>query len=251
MARDTPFDQLRQYRAFEAIVDEIRRRIENHQLANGQRLPSERELAAQFGVSRPTLREAFRVLESMGLIESRMGSGRYVLSPSLDNGAADASLGERALLPFVEYLQGIEPYLAMLAARRATTEDLARIARTLETADHSTQLAAATDTDFHLAITEAAHNIVAREVLHSERSALYWADLWVSVLPGSSALIAAEHRAVFASIAAKDEVGAQAAMAAHLAGAMSRIKAAARFQRDKDDHGETHLVGPTAAADIP
>jgi len=75
---------------------------------------------------------------------------------------------------------------------------------------------------------------VAREVLHSERSALYWADLWVSVLPGSSALIAAEHRAVFAAIASKDEAGAQAAMAAHLAGAMTRIKQAARLQHGNE-----------------
>lgn len=234
----TSFEQLRQYRAFESIVDEVRRRIIDGQLLDGQRLPPERNLATQFGVSRATLREAFRVLESMGLVESRMGSGRYVVSPSDDDPTA-ASLGERALVPFVEFLQGIEPYLAMLAARRATSDDLVHIAQTLETADRPTRLAAATDTNFHLSITQAAHNVVAREVLYSERSALYWADLWVSILPDSSATIAAEHRAVFAAIASRDEEGARRAMAVHLEGAMSRIRAASRLQPGR-------LVAPPA-----
>ncbi len=242
----TNFEQLRQYRAFESIVDEVRRRIIDGQLIDGQRLPPERELAVQFGVSRATLREAFRVLESMGLIESRMGSGRYVVSPVEDEPSA-LSLGERALVPFVEFLQGIEPYLAMLAARRANPEDLAAIARTLETVDHSTRVAAATDTDFHLSITRAAHNVVAREVLHSERSGLYWADLWVSILPDSSTTIAAEHRAVFAAIAARDEEGAKRAMEAHLEGAMSRIREAARLQPGRVSDSET-IGSPRSSA---
>lgn len=225
----TEFQALRQYRAFESIVDEVRRRIDAGQLKPAQRLPAERDLAVQFGVSRATLREAFRVLESLGLIESRMGSGRYVAAPP-ENQTPGTSLGEAALVPFVEFLQGIEPYLASLAARRATDEDVERIASTLHTTDRAPRLTARTDTDFHLAVTRAARNVVARDVLHSERAALYWADLWVSVLPGSAPAIAAEHRAVFAAIAAHDEDGARNAMAIHLQLAMGRIREAAPLQ---------------------
>lgn len=232
----TDFQALRQYRAFESIVDEVRRRIDTGQLKSGQRLPPERDLAGQFGVSRATLREAFRVLESMALIESRMGSGRYVAPPP-EAEALGGSLGEAALVPFVEFLQGIEPYLAGLAARRATDEDLARIASTLHTEDRTPRVTARTDTNFHLAVTRAAHNVVARDVLHSERAALYWADLWVSVLPDSGPAIAAEHRAVFAAIAAHDEEGARHAMLTHLELAMRRIREAAPLQAHASGSG--------------
>jgi GntR family transcriptional repressor for pyruvate dehydrogenase complex len=228
---DQAFDQLRHYRAFEAIVEEIQGRIVSHRLVSGQRLPPERDLAAQFGVSRPTLREAFRVLESMGLIESRIGSGRYVAARTSDDAEPDASIGERALVPFVEFLLGIEPYLASLAAARADAGDLDSIRRTLETSAKSARHAAATDTNFHLAVTKAAHNVVAREVLHSERGALYWADLWVSVLPSSAERIADEHRTVYEAIVDHDPERARAAMTAHLSGAMERIRqASARRQ---------------------
>ena len=223
---DQAFDQLRHYRAFEAIVEEIQGRIASRRLVSGQRLPPERDLAAQFGVSRPTLREAFRVLERMGLIESRIGSGRYVAAPTLADDASGQLIGERALVPFVEFLLGIEPYLASLAAARADAGDLESIRRTLETGARSTRQAAATDTNFHLAVTKAAHNVVAREVLYSERGGLYWADLWVSVLPSSSERIADEHRSVYEAIVAHDPERARAAMTAHLAGAMERIRQA-------------------------
>lgn len=225
---DTLFEQLRHYRAFETIVDEVQRRIADRRLTLGQRLPPERELATQFGVSRATLREAFRVLESMGLIESRIGSGRYVVSLASGGSQTDGTLGERALVPFVEFLLGIEPYLAGLAAARATDADLMRISRTLETNEQTRRVAAATDTGFHLAVTEAAHNVVARDVLHSERSVLYWADLWVSVLPFSTAAIAAEHRAVYEAISARDTDRARAAMTMHLSSALERVREAAR-----------------------
>jgi GntR family transcriptional regulator, transcriptional repressor for pyruvate dehydrogenase complex len=232
----TDFEALRQYRAFEAIVDEVHRRIDAGQLTSGQRLPPERELAAQFGVSRATLREAFRVLESMSLIESRMGSGRYVATrPKAE--ATRASLGETALVPFVEFLQGIEPYLAGLAAQRATEDDLARIAATLQTSDRTPLKTARSDTNFHLAVTRAARNVVARDVLHSERAALYWADLWVSVLPDAAPAIASEHRAIFAAIAAHDDEGARRAMAAHLDFALQRIRDAARLQVNQQSAG--------------
>lgn len=237
----TDFQALRQYRAFESIVDEVRRRIESGQLTSGQRLPPERDLALQFGVSRATLREAFRVLESMSLIESRMGSGRYV-APEPEAEAFGTSLGEAALIPFVEFLQGIEPYLAGLAARRATDEDLARIGSTLHTPDRSPRVTARADTNFHLAVTRAARNVVARDVLHSERAALYWADLWVSVLPGSAPAIAAEHHAVFAAIAAHDEEAARQAMATHLELAMQRIREAAPLQAHQSDRRDGHLL---------
>jgi len=228
---ETEFDQLRPYRAFETIVEAIRERIADRRLANGQRLPAERELAAQFGVSRPTLREAFRVLESMGLVESRMGSGRYIVSPAGGDPAESAAyMGERGLLPFIEFLLGIEPYLAMLAARRATDSDLRRIETTLRSERPDRRDEAAADTSFHLAVTEAAHNRVARDVLQSERVALYWADLWVSVIPASHAAILAEHEAVYRAIGAHDEAAAGDEMRRHLEAALDRVRRASRLQ---------------------
>ena len=67
-------------RSYEQVVQQIRGRIRSGMLVPGQRLPTERELADSFGVSRGVIREALKVLGSMGLVESRQGSGTYVCS---------------------------------------------------------------------------------------------------------------------------------------------------------------------------
>jgi GntR family transcriptional repressor for pyruvate dehydrogenase complex len=69
-------------RAADQIITEMRARIASGALPLGSKLPSERELAASFGVSPPTAREAFRGLSSMGLVEIRHGSGAYVAAKS-------------------------------------------------------------------------------------------------------------------------------------------------------------------------
>src|SRR5205809_4638284 len=120
-------------RASSAIADQIRAAIVGGRLSEGERLPPERELAEQFGVSRVTVRDALRALEAMGLLEVRVGArgGAFVTVPSgsiMGQTMSDMMMMS-ALTPedIVEARLVVELGTTTLACARATDDDLARL----------------------------------------------------------------------------------------------------------------------------
>ena len=115
-------------RAYEDIVKQIRDLIEKGRLKKGDQLPTERELTDTFKVSRATVREAIRTLESMRLVESRQGDGTYVLASSeeaLVQPLAATLLHEKDDLADIFFIRKIvEPVVAQLAAEHATREEM-------------------------------------------------------------------------------------------------------------------------------
>ena len=115
-------------KAFEDIVKQIRDLIEAGKMKKGDQLPTERELTETFRVSRATVREAIRTLESMRLVESRQGDGTYVLASSeeaLVQPLAAALFHEKDDLTDIFYIRRvIEPYVAQLAAENATRQEI-------------------------------------------------------------------------------------------------------------------------------
>jgi DNA-binding FadR family transcriptional regulator len=102
--RGPAFARVKRVRSFEDVVEQVRRSIADGAIEAGDRLPSERELAEQFGVSRATLREALRALEALGILEIRLGAhgGAYALEQSGDRVTAafrDALSAEALLSP--------------------------------------------------------------------------------------------------------------------------------------------------------
>ena len=75
---DDAFTPVRGVRLYETIIEQIATLVQNGQLTNGDRFPTERALQEKWRVSRPVLREAFRALEMQGIVESRPGGGRYL-----------------------------------------------------------------------------------------------------------------------------------------------------------------------------
>jgi GntR family transcriptional repressor for pyruvate dehydrogenase complex len=104
-------------------------------LAPGDRLPSERELAEQLGVSRPSVRQALKVLTSLGVLEQRHGSGTYIKSPVKDPVAslrlAQFDTGDEGLADVSDLRASIDALAMRLAAERATPDDLDRLERFL------------------------------------------------------------------------------------------------------------------------
>ncbi len=153
------------------IAKEIRTAIIDGRLAVDQRLPSEEELAAQFGVSRPTIREALKRLAAQNLIRSRRGQsgGNFVNGPSLadakDNLAAVTtmlvSVGDISIESITEARMQLECVCVRLAAGVRTDEDLARMSAEIEV-QRNIELTdvefCATDVRFHRALVDAAHN---------------------------------------------------------------------------------------------
>jgi DNA-binding FadR family transcriptional regulator len=163
----------------QAAANEIRHQILSGTWASGRLLPPERDLAAQFGVARNTLRGIVRQLEAEGLIESHPGRGTFVrVSPLGDSvsrvDALAGSPGEDAAADFAKSLRGaspadilevrvlLEPLVAELAATRATAEDIAAIETALGRSINAEGPAAFAhwDAQLHLAIYRAARNAI-------------------------------------------------------------------------------------------
>jgi GntR family transcriptional repressor for pyruvate dehydrogenase complex len=149
--------------AADQIIEQLRTQILTGARPLGAKLPPERELSVEFGVSSPTIREALRALSSMGLIEARQGSGAYV-APNLSRMIASA-MGMLTQLQNVglDDLLGLQSvlnyYAAELAVSRATDEDVARLLEQAEATAHCATLEDVTTTvpGFIMAFADAAH----------------------------------------------------------------------------------------------
>src|SRR5450830_947946 len=127
-------DQLKQVdnrRLYQQIADQIRSLIQDGNFPVGARLPPERDLAQQLGVSRPSVREALIALEVEGTVEVRMGAGVYVCSPSERTPHATAAMGESPI-ELMHARSVLEGTIVMLACARVTPEALASLRRVLE-----------------------------------------------------------------------------------------------------------------------
>jgi DNA-binding FadR family transcriptional regulator len=207
-------------RLYQQVAERVRRQIETGKLTAGDRLPAEKDLAQQLGVSRPTVREALIALEIAGFVEIRTGSGTYVcrrgklLQPMLDDGPGPFELLHARLL--------IEGEVASEAATRATAEDLAAVEATIYemeqlvlAGDHSR----AADQQFHVLIANVCGNNVLAELVSNLWQGMFSPMSYKSELTGlvtNQEWALAEHKAIFTALATHDPVGARAAMRRHL-----------------------------------
>src|SRR5512132_646502 len=129
-------EPVKSIRIYEDIVRQVKALIADGRLTSGDRLPPERELAERFRVSRTSVREALRSLQSRGLIEIRAGEGAFVRAVPGEARSEPLALGilphREAVGELFEARRILEPAIAALAARRATPEDIAEMARILE-----------------------------------------------------------------------------------------------------------------------
>src|SRR2546426_928581 len=123
-------------RIYEEIVRQVKQMIAEGRLKSGDRLPPERDLAEKFVVSRSSVREALRALESLGLVEIRAGEGTFVREVSVESLIEPLALmmvaQREAIAELFEARRLLEPGIAALAASRATLEEVAEMERILE-----------------------------------------------------------------------------------------------------------------------
>src|ERR1700730_9960166 len=168
-------------RHFELIEASIRREIYNGALVPGQKLPNEFELARQFNVGRSAVREALKVLELAGLLVVRRGynGGTFVAPPDFEEASEAITLtfqpGNMALDQLLEACQTIEARATELAASYASEleiSDLEELVQRIEQCVHLPARYLTGIVDFHLAITEMAHNSVFTLALQAMRNNL-------------------------------------------------------------------------------
>ncbi len=159
------------------VVEALSVYIDAARIRPGDRLPAERELMKALGVGRSSIREAVSHLQALGVLETRIGSGTYVLKPvsartvhlPLSIEALDLADG---LMRTLEVRRGIEVEASIAAARRRTPEDLDRLSQALEEMErihHREGTAGEADFAFHLAIYDASGNPLFRQVLEQLR----------------------------------------------------------------------------------
>ena len=157
---------VRQTRIYSEIVDQVLLLIENGNVGVGDRLPSERQLAQQFNVSRSALREAMTALEVLGVVEIRAGVGIFIGSNErADRGSVVAQvsdlISEDGPLEILEVRAMFEPNVARLAAARRTDADLSTMdgmVRQMEVDLSSGREGWEPDWGFHKALAAATHN---------------------------------------------------------------------------------------------
>ena len=159
--------------AYAAVVERIRRALALGVLLPGERLPAERALAEELGVSRVTVREALRVLQGEGLLVTKRGSGGTIVSPTLTSWGANGEYDKRMTEVF-ELRLAVETMAARLAADRVTQQDTARLEecqRALEAAGdvHAFRRA---DSEFHLAVARISGNGMLSNVVEDVRAAV-------------------------------------------------------------------------------
>jgi GntR family transcriptional regulator, transcriptional repressor for pyruvate dehydrogenase complex len=209
-----------------SVSDHLQAMILRGGLKPGDRLPSQRDLALQLGVSRPSLREAISVLEAMGLLSVRVGSGVYVAPPS-----ARAPLWRFAdrcsPRDVYEARLGLEGYAARLAAQRASVTDT----RHLDAATAAMREALAADDIAAMAAADAAfHDLVFTLAANPVLAGMYrpMRDMAVETqrLPMTLRIrlgdTLREHEEVCGRITAGDPLGAEAAMIRHIRTAARR-----------------------------
>lgn len=224
-----PFQPIQSASVAEATAAQIRELIAEDVLRPGDRLPSERELCERMQVSRTSLREAVKALISEKLLESRRGAGLFVSSQvGADLTSPLRSLIEaqpRAMDDYIVFRRMLEGECAAAAATTATKIERMRILRLLQqlekAADNNDQISeAALDTEFHMAIVEAAGNIVAIQVTRSlldllRRGIGYSRGIIFDDAEARKKLLD-QHRAIARAIDARDPSKAREKMHIHL-----------------------------------
>lgn len=215
-------------RVYQQIADQVLQLIDSGEFAVNTRLPSERDLAEQFKVSRPSVREALIALEVMGFVQIKMGSGVYVCKPTQRK--QQAPVKEFAPFELIEARALIEAEIAAQAAINRTEAQLQELEQRLQ--DMSTQSAQqknplASDREFHAVLARATGNQVLAslvEQLFDARMGVLFSRLanyfdtqttWEQAIK--------EHRAVLRAVKAQDPERARLSMRHHLDRARKRF----------------------------
>ncbi len=210
-------------KVYAEVAAQIQRLVADGRLKPGDKLPPERELAEVFGVSRTSVRDAIRVLETQGLVEARHGEGTLVREIPIDaivRPLADALVATKDLAAdLFDMRKMLEPPLARAAAFRATTEDMDALAQVLEVQAgrvHQGEIAIEEDNLFHYRIAVAAKNQVVLRTIDVLMDLLRESRMRSLQGPGRAEKSLEGHRRILDAIRRRDPDAAALSMRAHI-----------------------------------
>jgi GntR family transcriptional repressor for pyruvate dehydrogenase complex len=220
------YSKISQPKISDVIMEQLERMILEGSLQPGQKLPPERELAVQFEVSRPSLREAIQKLEAKGLLMRRQGGGTYVkeqLWQSLADPIVELMHNDsESQYDLLEFRHATEGMMAYYAALRGTDADMQNIQKRIIDVEAATnvEVKASAIVRFYLAVAEASHNVAMLHLVLSLTSVLHKnvvQNLELLSIRKEASTMANDHRrALLAAIIRRDPDAAREASNEHL-----------------------------------
>lgn len=204
------------------VTEAVRRLLDSSEYPVGSRLQPERTLSTELGVSRTVLRQSLAQLEAEGRLWRNVGQGTFVGGRPIKSGNG-VVLASALTSPaeVMEVRMIIEPHGALLAALRATQDDVSHLQHCLAKLEGSPnhENYGRWDSTFHRAILEGAHNsllLMLFDAVNAVRNQSKWNDAWVRMLTPNREIFAKQHRLIANAIALHDPGRAQEAMQDHL-----------------------------------
>jgi DNA-binding FadR family transcriptional regulator len=224
-------------RLYQQVAAAIELAIAEGRYQPGQRLASERDLAEEFGVSRPTVRRAVIALEMRGLLEARQGSGVYVRQPSTAAPAPAPKDLDLNAFDHAEARRLFEGEVAALAATLITDEELAYLETLVvemnneEATKEQSELA---DRQFHISIAQATRNNAIVRIVENTWDLRYKSHLCLQMLERARDVrrrpLKDEHQEIIESLRTRDPKAARAAMQTHLGGLIENLLLTAELE---------------------
>jgi len=211
-------------RAYQDIVEQVRSAIEKGKLKPGDQLPNEKELSETFNVSRSTVREAILSLETMKLVDRRQGEGTYVTASSEEariRPLAAALFQERDdIIDIFTLRKIIEPEVAHLASKHATSETIARLEKIIKEQEKELEqkVPFRSDADFHQALSKITGNKVLERLLSALVGLLGKTREKYLMTEERKQQSIIGHKEILAAIRSGRSVAAREAMLRHLEG---------------------------------
>ncbi|CAB4851816.1 unannotated protein [freshwater metagenome] len=236
-------------KASDVLANELRERILSGELPEGTPLPPERELVLQTQMSRPSVREALRILQVQGLVRIKAGrtGGAFVQRPGRESMANTVSLLIRGrqlrMAALLETREAIEPFCAQLAARYRNDEDIAAMEAANEAIEQAGDIPAflKANVDWHIAVANASHNELLSGLMLALQPAIYTAtenESFVNEVVRATTLRA--HRSVTNAVRDGDVDAALRRMTRHVHSYAEAVLAA-------DERSEIELPADTSA----
>lgn len=216
------FTKINRQSVTESIVEALKQKILNGEISSGDKLPSERDLAESFGVSRASVREAMRALRYMGVLEVHSGEGTFLtenISLLSDHFKISLLLKQCSVKELVEARKIIECETVSLATIRSSKEEkdaLKKLHKYAMTLVDDEQPFLKADFDFHEKIAEMSQNMVLVEMLNATRDLTLSENMYVIEREGQIKRALDFHSSILYYILSFDADNAQKAMLAHL-----------------------------------
>jgi GntR family transcriptional regulator, transcriptional repressor for pyruvate dehydrogenase complex len=230
---------IKRIRIHEEVFKQIRQLIEEGRFRARDQLPSERELAETFKVSRTSVREALRTLETQGLIVSRTGTGNFVADlpvESLIGPLARLLIDEKkALADMFEMRKLIEPHIAALAAQRASRNDISRLKRIVAKQSDAVsrgETGVEADAELHFFISRTTRNQALQKLVSGLMELLSRSREESLQTDSRRASSIAAHRRIVAAIEKHDKAKARGEMLRHIVQVEESVLLSSRLSKN-------------------